>query len=555
MMTMRRDDCTFSRFEEACREHPATTALIYLGDSFSYARLGDLTSRFATGLHGIGVKTGERVMLYIPNCPQWIIANFAVNMIGAVVVPVSPIYTTYEIEHIMGDAGVRTVICLDTNFAYVKEAATRADVERIVVTGIADLVAPWKRLMGHLLDRIPRGRVERGEKVHLFGDVVSGSGPEPPRVEIDPSSDLATIMYTGGTTGLPRGIPGAHASEVSYIRDMMEDVFKGHILESGDVVIMASPLFHIMAKGFTLGAGLNGGNTVVLMPYPEIDPILHAIENHGVRWLLGVPALYRMILESDRLDEYELSSLKYCFCGGDVLPTEVSRSWNERFGIPIYQVYGSTEVGHVSYSPLDSDPGPGIVGRPLESRRCLAIDPQTLQPLPPGQVGELVVSSEFVLERYWNNPEETARSHIEIEGETYYRTGDFVIIHEDGQLEFIERTADIIKYKGYRVSASEIEAVLQNHPAVIGACTVGVPDATVGERIKAIVVLKHDTKGVGGPELIRWCRERLAPYKIPAYVEFRDMLPRSKVGKLLRREIREEERRKSDADPRCTDIP
>jgi long-chain acyl-CoA synthetase len=293
-----------------------------------------------------------------------------------------------------------------------------------------------------------------------------------------------------------------------------------------------------------MSLGLNKGNTTLLMPVPQVDAILETIERYGSRWMLGVPALYRMILENDRLDHYDLSSLTYCYCGGDVLPVEVFNRWKELFGIPIYQVYGSTEAGHVTYSRIDRDPKPTTIGLPLKSRECIVVDPETLEPVPPGEIGELLVTSPYTLKEYWNKPEETEYSYVELDGKIYYRMGDFVSQDKDGELVYVERSADIIKHKAYRVSASEIEAVLQDHPTVIGACVVGIPDPKVGERIKAIVVLKEDARGVGGAELIKWCRERLASYKIPGYIEFRDMLPKSKVGKLLRREIRDEERRR-----------
>ena len=183
---------------------------------------------------------------------------------------------------------------------------------------------------------------------------------------------------------------------------------------------------------------------------------------------------------------------------------------------------------------------------PLKSRECIVADPDTMDPVPAGESGELLVTSPYTIKEYWKKPEETARAYVEINGKIYYRMGDFVRQDADGEFSYVERSADIIKHKAYRVSASEVEAVLQNHPTVIGACVVGVPDRKVGERIKAIVVLKEDARGVGGAELLKWCRERLAAYKVPGYIEFRDMLPKSKVGKLLRREIRDEERRRMD---------
>jgi long-chain acyl-CoA synthetase len=299
-----------------------------------------------------------------------------------------------------------------------------------------------------------------------------------------------------------------------------------------------------MALGLFMAVGLNKGNTVMLMPVPQVDAILATIARNRVRWMLGVPTLYRMILENDRFEQYDLSSLKFCFCGGDVLPEEVKKRWRERCSIPIYQVYGSTEVGHVAYSRIGTEPSPSAIGFPLKSRECLIVEPETLEPVAGEQSGELLVTSPFTIKEYYDKPEETRKTFIELNGKTWCRMGDFVSAKPTGELIYVERSADIIKHKGFRVSASEVEATLQDNPTVIGACVVGVPDPKVGERIKAIVVLKEDARGVGGTELITWCRERLAPYKVPAYIEFRDMLPKSKVGKLLRREIRDDERRR-----------
>ena len=539
-----KDECTFTRFEEMAEKYSSNTALVYLGERFTYGGFSRLIDKFATGLANLGVKCQDRVMIYIPNCPQWMIANYAINKIGAVVVPVSPIYTSYEIEYMIHDAGVKTVICLDTNFVYIKEVMQKTDLENVIVTNLADLVSVWKRTIGYMFDKIPKGKIEKNNKVHSFRKILKESWPRPPKAEIDPFNDLSYIMYTGGTTGFPKGVPGNHTGEVSYIKDIMDDVIAGYTEEGKDTVLMVNPLFHIMAKGFAIAFGFNYGNTVVLMPSPEIDAILAAIERYHVKWMLGVPTLYRMILENDRVDQYNLSSLRFCYCGGDTLPVEVFKSWKEKYGVPLYQVYGSTEIGHVTYSPLHKEPSPTTIGKPLKTRKSIVADRETLEILPPGELGELLVTSPYTIKQYLNKPEETSYSYIDLNGEIYYRMGDFVKMNDEGELEFVERTADIIKHKAYRVSASEVEAALQDHPTVIGACVVGIPDPKVGERIKAIVVLKEDAKGVGSTELIRWCRDRLAPYKVPQYIEFRDMLPKSKVGKLLRREIRDEEKRK-----------
>ena len=535
---------TFTRFDQMCEKYPDRPAIVYLGEQFSYARLRDLINRFATALNRLGVAKGDKVMLYISNSVQWVIVFFGIQKIGAITVPVPPIYTSFEIEYMINDSGTETIVCLDTNFCYVKEIFPKTCLKRVIVTNLADLLPLWKRAVGSLFDKIPNGIVKKDESVYFFKDLIKNP-PQKIDVAIDPWKDLSYILYTGGTTGFPKGVPGNHMGMTSYVRDIMEDVAGGYIEEGKDTYIAINPLFHIMALGLFVAIGLNYGNTTIIMPVPQVDAILRAIEKYRVRWILGVPALYRMILENDRLDQYDLSSLKYCYCGGDVLPIEVSKRWKELFGLSIYQVYGSTEAGHVTYSRLNKDPELMSIGLPLKTRQCKVVDPDRLEPVPVGEIGELLVTSDYTVKNYLNKPEETSRSYVEIDGKIYYRMGDYVKQDENGEIYYVERSADIIKCKAYRVSASEIEAVLQDHPTVIGACVVGVPDPKVGERIKAIVVLKEDARGVDASELTRWCRERLAPYKIPQYIEFRDMLPKSKVGKLLRREIRDEERRKT----------
>ncbi|MBI5585928.1 MAG: AMP-binding protein, partial [Deltaproteobacteria bacterium] len=315
-----------------------------------------------------------------------------------------------------------------------------------------------------------------------------------------------------------------------------------------NVIAGGAPLFHILGQTCSLGTILFGG-TLLIFPKVQLDALMHGIQRFQAKTLLGVPALYRMILEHDRVDFYDLSSLQFCFSGGDVLPLEIEKRWNQKFQIPIYQGYGATETcGGVAMAPADQPSPPRSMGRVVPSKEIRVADPQTLEALPRGTAGELLVHSDPMVSAYWNKPEETAASFVTLEGKLYYRTGDIVTLDEENFLYFVDRTVDTIKHKGYRVSASEIEAVLQEHPAVVESCVVGIPDPKVGQRIKAIVVLKKDIKGITGYELIKWSRERLVPYKIPQYIEFRDMLPKSKVGKLLRREVRTGEQKRQEKD-------
>lgn len=545
-------ELSFTRFEQSCERYPHNTAIVFLGTKFTYKALKNMIDRFATGLTNLGVKKGDRVLIYLTNSVQLIIGYMACQKIGAAVVLVSPIYTSHEIEYMVKDSGAQTIICHDTNYGYVSEIIPATGLKNVIVTNLLDLVSLPKRAVAVLFDKNPHGKVAGGTETVFFKTLLK-SPATPPKVELDPLNDLSYILYTGGTTGFPKGVPGNHAGHVSYVNDITDHVFKGHLKSGEDVYIAINPLFHIMALGLFMAVGLNLGNTTVLMPQPQVDAILSAIERYKVRWMLGVPALYRMILENDRQETYNISSLRYCYCGGDVLPKEVLERWKQRTGQTIFQVYGSTEAGHVTYSLPDAgDPSPMSIGVPLPSRKVMIVAEDSLSPVAHGEVGELLVTSEYSMKAYLNKPDETEKSFVEMDGKIYYRTGDFVKSGEGGQILYVERSADILKHKAYRVSASEVEAVLQDHPVVVGACVVGVPDKKVGQRIKAIVVMKEDAKGVGATELISFCRERLASYKVPSYIEFRDMLPKSKVGKLLRREIRDEETRKMEQEKKSS---
>ena len=403
------NEYTFTRFEQACEKYPANKAIVFLGEEFTYEELKRLIDRFATGLAELDIKKGDRILIYLSNSVQLVIAFLALQKIGAVAVLVSPIYTSHEIDYMIKDSGAQAVICHDTNYGYVKEIFAESGLKHVIVTNLLDLVSWPKRAIAFLFDKVPHGRVKGGPETIAFRDLLR-SAPNPPKVEIDPIKDLSYILYTGGTTGFPKGVPGNHWGQTSYVNDISDEVFAGHVKRGKDAYIAINPLFHIMALGLFMALGLNLGNVTVLMPVPQVDAILAAIQRYKVRWMLGVPALYRMILENDRQETYDLDSLQYCYCGGDVLPREVLMRWKERVGAPIYQVYGSTEAGHVTYSRPDAgEPQPMSIGMPLPSRRTKVVDPDTLEPVPVGEVGELVVSSEHSIKEY---PQQTRRDQI-----------------------------------------------------------------------------------------------------------------------------------------------
>jgi len=517
----------FSIFYKTCSKHHENTALVYIGTEWSYSELLALVEGFSVSLSELGISKGDRVLIYLPNSPQWIISWFAIASLGAICVPISPIYTPSDIEYIANDCAARLVICLDTNFRYIYQIADKTEIQNIIVTNIADMLPWWKRILGFMIDKIPKGKVAKEKNIFWFKSLLNKKRTENPE-KINPE-DLTAIFYTGGTTGMPKGVPYNHLFiyEAAYWQRRLRCL----IPEGNDILIQGSPLFHSFGMAMGMSA-LLFGDKLILLPKVNLDALFEQIDKYKVKSFFGVPALFKMILDHERRDFYDLSSLEYCCSGGDALPLETARRWKQDFKVPLYQGYGSTETGGIAGVMMGEDPPEGSCGKVLPHQKVML-----------NEDGELLVSSEHMPTYYWNKPDETKRCFIKMNKRIWYKTGDIVRIGKEGWVYFVDRSSDIIKHKGYRVSCSEIETVLQSHPAVLLACVVGIPDKDVGEKIKAFVVLRNDVKGVNAYELIRWCKDRLTYYKVPHIIEFRDMLPKSKVGKILRRELREWERK------------
>jgi long-chain acyl-CoA synthetase len=530
-------------FRDVARRFPDRTALVFLGERYSFARLDAWSDALAGALAAGGTTPGDRVLLYAPHCPQWVVAWLAIQKASAVAVPVTHFYGPADLRYVAVDSGAAAAICTDTSFGHLDKVLAQTPIRRVIVTGMADLLPAWKRAVGHLLDRIPSGKFREGEDVVRLRPLLSaGAAPPPLRAG---GADPCEMLYTGGTTGFPKGVPLSHALFLESAA--VQRAASLPVVPAGeDAVLQGAPLYHILGQMLGLGA-LLAGETVILLPRNSLDAVFDHVERYRARTILGTPTMYRMMLEHERLDQYDLGSLRYAFCGGDALPAETAHRWRRVTGHPLYQGYGATETcGGVTLSPTAGAVPEGSVGRACPHQELLLVDGETLEPVAPGEPGELLVASRHMVTGYWNKPEESARHFVTVRGRLWYRTGDILRRDAEGWLWFHDRSVDVIKHKGYRVAASRVDNALQEHPAVVASCTIGVPDPKVGERIKSFVVTRDDVKGVGAAELIRWCKERLAPYEVPQYVEFRDMLPKSKVGKVLRRELRSEERRKAE---------
>jgi long-chain acyl-CoA synthetase len=516
-------------FDEATERDPRRTAVVFYGRRISYGELREATDRLACALARLGVAKGDRVALYLLNSPQFIIAYFAALKCGATVTPISPVYTSHEVRFQLEDSGARVAICQD--ILYEKVAKSGAALDFAVVTNVAEYLPPLKRLFGR--------KAEVTGKVHWLQELLKAHPPEPPEVAIDPKTDLAALPYTGGTTGNPKGVMLTHYNLVAA-QTMGQATFS--VFEPGKEVILAFlPFFHIYGQVVIMLNGLCQGNLLVLFTSPDTEAILEAMERYRATVFYGVPTLYEYLKDHKDTNKTDWKRLKLVLSGADTLHESTMKGWARRTGSNIVEGYGLSETCATSHvNPLHR-PKSGSFGCPIPGMQAAVIDPETLEFVAPGQTGELVLSGPNVMQGYWKRPEETARAFIERAGIRWMRTGDIVRMDEEGYFHFYDRSKDLIKYKGYSIFAKDVEDVLYGHPQVKAAGVIGVPDPAVGQRIKAIVVLQGDARGkVSEDEIKAYCRQSLAEYKVPHVVEFRGELPKTDVGKVSRRELREE---------------
>lgn len=531
-------------FEESARKYPQQVAINFYGSRIRYAELQDQVRRLATALAFLGVGKGDRVALYLLNTPQFVISYLAALRLGAIVTPISPVYTSLEVRHQLADSGARTVICQD--ILYDNVVKTGLPLDHVVVTGIAEYL-PWTRkaLGRSLLSKvardieIPRVEVRPGPGVHQFQELVKKYPPQPPAVEINPVEDLAVLPYTGGTTGPPKGAMLTHANLLATREQICN--FWPVVEEGKEVVIAFLPFYHIYGQVVVMLNTLFLGGTLVLFTTPDLDDIIDAVDIQQATLLYGVPTFFEYLKEHPKTGLANWRRLKLIVSGADTLHETTVRRWEERTGTRILEGYGLTETASLSHGNPLGRSKIGSFGVPVPNTGAAVVDPDTGEFVPPGEVGELVVSGPNVMRGYWNNPAETAAALVEIEGGKWFKTGDLVRMDEEGYFFFYDRKKDMIKYKGYSVFAREIEDYLYQHPQVKAAGVIGVPDPKVGQVVKAIVVLQKEARGkVSEEDILEYCRQGLAHYKVPRIVEFRGELPQTDVGKISRRELREE---------------
>lgn len=532
-------------FDESTDKWKDKTALIFYGRKISYRELREQTDRFATALADLGVKKGERVALLLLNSPQFIIAFFAALKAGAIITAISPVYVSPEIKHQLLDSGAKYLICQDILFDHVEKTGVK--LEKVIVTSITEYLPAMKKFLGSSILRAvyqkmsaPPAELFKKEGFYQLQELIAKYPPNPPKVQFNIKEDLVTLPYTGGTTGLPKGAMITHFNLISA--QYLGTKAWGNVVEQGKEVVLAYlPFYHIYGQSVVMLGGISQGYTLVIFTTPDLDDILNSIESYKATVFYSVPSLYEALRDYARTDRVNWKRLKVLVSGADALLEDTAKGWEKRTGTKIHEGWGMTETSSVGILSPYGQPRVGSFGVPLPNTVAGIADPDKDEFLPVGETGELVVKGPQVFKGYWNNPEETKKMSMTVNGERWLRTGDLVRMDEEGYFYFYDRKRDMIKYKGLAVFAREVEEVLCSHPQVKEAGVIGVPDADVGERVKAIVVLETEARGkLSETEIITYCTEHLAHYKVPKIVEFRGEVPKTDVGKVSRRELRDE---------------
>ncbi len=530
-------------FDEATEKYSRRTALIYYGRKISFGELREQTDRFAAALYDLGVRKGDRVALYLLNSPQFVIAYFGALKAGGVVTAISPVYTSHEIRHQLTDSEAKVLVCQDILYEKVKKCGVRP--AHVVLTGVGEYLPAIKRIVGTgLLGRIfgglkvPSATVAPDSGLLRFQDLLRKYPPQPPAVAIDPRTDLAALPYTGGTTGNPKGVMLTHRNLIAC---KVQASAGTPYVEGKETFLAFLPYFHIYGQVVLMLISITNGFTQVLFTTPDLDQILDAIDTYRVSAFYGVPTLYETLKDHDKTGRVSWKRLKVIGCGADTLHESTVRAWESRTGTRILEGYGLTEFAAVSHVNPYSRIKQGSFGLPVPNVIAAVMNPEGTDFLPQGEVGELVLCGPNIMQGYWKNPQESKDVLLEDGERVWLRTGDLVRMDDEGYFFYVDRRKDLIKYKGYSVFAKDIEDVLYGNPQVKAAGVIGVPDPAVGAHIKAVVVLQPEARGKVTEEDIRsYCSERLAHYKVPKLIEFRGELPKTDVGKVSRRELREE---------------
>lgn len=530
------DFCLPLALERNAANFPENVAIEFLGAKMKYRGLWDRVSRLANALQSMGVTKGTKVAVMLPNCPQAIIAYYAVLWVGAVVVLTNPLFVERELEHQWGDAEAEYLVLLDHLFPKVEKVLGRTKIRRVIVTSLKEALPfplkylyPLKARANKLFTAVPYN-----EAILNFTKLIDSYQPEPPPFGADPDT-IAALQYTGGTTGVSKGVMLSHRNLLSNVLQLV--AWFPTLRFGVERFVGILPFFHVFGMTVTMNLPLYSACTIIVIPRFEVNDFLKTLQKSKPTLFPGVPTIFVAIVNHPKIRSFDLSCIRYCITGSSPMPMEVLKRFEELTGGVIVEGYGLTESSPVTHAnPLEGTRKIGSIGLPLPDTDARIVDLEMgVQEMGPGEPGELLVRGPQVMGSYWRMPEETQQALRD--GWLY--TGDIATRDEEGYFFIVDRKKDMIISGGYNIYPREIDEVLYEHPKVLDAVAVGIPDDYRGEIVKAFIVVKPG-ESLTEEEIVKFCRERLAAYKVPRAVEFREFLPKSLVGKVFRRELRSE---------------
>ncbi len=528
-------------FEQAVEKYPDTPCTIFKGSKISYSEMHEITDRLAAGLADLGVKKGDRVGIFMPNTPQFVMAYFAVIKLGGVVIATNPLYSAREIEHQANDAGIEVMLVMSNFYTTIKDVQPKTKIRTLVVTNIKETLPPVLAFLFGLTKEKKGGfRVELAEGDVWMQDLINQYKSEDrPNVEIDPD-DIAMFQYSGGTTGVPKGAIAMHRNLVANALQIRSWMTNAEV--NKEVFLVAIPLFHVYGMVVGMLFAIYIGCPMVMIPNPrDLDDVIKSIQKYKATIFPGVPTLYNAINNHPDVlaGKYDLSSIKACLSGSAPLMRETKDKFEALTGGVVFEGYGLSEAPTATHcNPLLGENKTGSIGMPFpDVDACIISLDDEVTEMSTGEIGELVIKGPQVFKGYHNMPTETANT---LRGELLY-TGDIAYMDEDGYFFIVDRKKELIKPGGYQVWPREVEEVISENPKVLEVGVAGIPDPYRGETVKAWVVVKPG-ETMTEDEVKDWCREKLAKYKVPSQVEFRDELPKTTVGKVLRRELVRQEK-------------
>jgi long-chain acyl-CoA synthetase len=531
--------------EDAARDFPHAPALHFEGRTTSYAQLASQARRFSGVLAGMGVGRGTRVGLVLPNCPQAVVALFGALRLGATVVHNNPLYTERELAHQLADAGVEVLVCLDLAYERVRALRSGTAIREVIVTSVLDELPGVKRVLAPYTrkGKAASAAIGKDEPVRRWRELLASAPAAPDPAEVDADRDLALLQYTGGTTGVSKGVMLTHANlraNVEQVRAWFPDADPGR-----EVMMAVLPFFHVYGLTVCLLLGLRLGAALVLVPRFDLDGVLAAIDKYRPTLFPGVPTMYVAINNAVEKGGHDLSTIKACLSGAAALPQEVAERFERFSGGRLVEGYGLSESSPVAIAnPIYGKRKAGTIGMPIPDTLARVADPSDPErTMPVGEPGELALAGPQVMLGYWNQPDETA----EVLRDGWLLTGDMAVMDEEGYFSIVDRKKDLIIAGGYNVYPREVEEILYEHPKILEVAVVGVPDSYRGEVVKAFVVLRSGEQATTD-EIREFAKARLTGYKVPRTVEFRDDLPKTMIGKVLRRALVEEERARQKAE-------